>query len=232
LTVLNPPAFDDEGPTNLTVPLSFVDNAFKLTKEEPFSGAIVGQDGVYVQVFKNLLPSRLPDYKEVEFRVNSDFRSDQAVVLAQQGAVKFATFLTNGMATGETFSNLCTQSRVKPVDLPPFSLTSTNEPPGLEDRIPLQQLKDVAFGTPLSTVSPAVPVRDGAFIIYVQKEIPADEKLVKAEAPAYLASLRRDRQYAAFNTWMNYELQRDPAFIKILNDLYNDAVGRAGSFGQ
>ena len=84
----------------------------------------------------------------------------------------------------KTFAALCAGSAgVKPISPPPFSLSTRSLPPEIEDQVPLSTLKQAAFTTPPGTASPTQRARDGAFVLYVEKQLPVDEAALKKEVP-------------------------------------------------
>ena len=97
------PFDSEEGPQDINVPPNFTSTAFKLSTEEPFSGPIPAEDGVYVLALKRTIPSEIPPLKSIEAKVTKDYRNAKATQLAQQAAFKFDATLTNGLAQGKTF---------------------------------------------------------------------------------------------------------------------------------
>lgn len=216
-----------DGPTNMDVPRSFTATAFSLSPQGPFSGVIPAEDGYYVIAFKKSLPSEDPAFKDVEAKVKEDYRQGEAVQLARQAASKFYPSLTNGLAEKKTVSNLCAEAKVTLEPISPFSLSSTNTPPELRDRVSFGLLRQVAFSLQVGSVSPPVSSRDGAFMLYLEKKLPVDEALLKKELPGFLAIMRRGRMFDAFNQWMSGQVRQDPGFERILQQLDKDAQTRA-----
>ena len=55
--------------------------------------------------------------------------------------------MTNGLAQGKSFTNLCLEAKLQPVSLPPVTRSTaelTNLPPNLS----AAELRDLAFNTP------------------------------------------------------------------------------------
>jgi hypothetical protein len=208
LTVEVTPPFDrDSGPTNLDVASDFTRRAFDLTAEEPFSQAILGRDGVYVLGYYKQLPREMPTLDQIHDRVVADYKHDQAMRLARQAATGFYQTLTNGLAQGSSFTNLCAVAKLKPVPLPPFSLATRNLPE-LEDLINLNTLKQAAFSTQLGKVSAPKETAEGSFILYVKAKLPVDQAKMQTDMPGYVAALRRSRQDEAFQDWFRREWER------------------------
>ena len=199
--------FDREtGPRELEVGADFAPKAFKLKPDQPFAGPILGLNAVYVIALSQQIPSEIPPLDRIRSRVVEDFRYEQAKTLARQAGQALYPLLTNGLAQGKVFPALCLNAQVRPVSLPPFSL-STQELPELEDRASLRQLKQAAFSTPPGMVSPFQTDEDGGFLLFVKSKLPLDQAKMNATLPAFVNYVRQSRQSEAFNEWFSRQVQ-------------------------
>lgn len=196
----------EEGPAGIDGGPEFARVAFRLSADNPFSAPVIGPDAVYVLGFERRLPSEIPALEDILGRVLGDYRYEQAVQLARQAAEAFRAALTNAIAQGKGFAEVCTASNLHPVLLPPVSW-STRALPQVEQDLPLAQFKQVALSTPVGGVSPVVPTRDGAMLIYVQSQLPLDEAKMNQELPGFMAYLRRLRQNDLFNEWFRRQAE-------------------------
>lgn len=217
----------EDGPAELKVTDKFSQAAFKLTKDEPFAGPIVADDGVYVMALKQQIPSEVPPLASIEAKVAEDYRMLQAMQLAHQAAAKFSNMLTNGLAQGKTFDAICADAGVKPERLPPFSLSTETLSDKVEDRVALRTLKELAFTTPVGKASEPEGSRDGVFVLYVEKRLPVDEAKLKTELPDFLATIRQTRENEVFNGWLSKEFARDPKLVERMQKLAQSAQERA-----
>ena len=190
----------DDGPKEINVGPTFVQAAFKLTPDYPLAGPVLAKDAVYVIALNRRLPSEVPPLESIRTNVITDYRYEQAVQLARQAGTNFLATLTNGLAQGKTFSELCVGAKLKPVLLPQFSL-STRSLPAVEMDLPLSQFKQVAFTTPVGKVSDLTYTRDGGMILHVEARLPLDETKMKEALPDFTAYMRQVRQHEAFNEW-------------------------------
>jgi hypothetical protein len=214
LTVNVTPPFDiASGPTNLDVGPEFTRVAFSLSAESPVPEPIRGRDGVYVISFKNRLPREIPPLEKIRDQVVADYKYSQAVMLARKAGTDFARTLTNGLAQGKSFDAVCAEAKVKPVALPPFSI-STRSLPEAEDHIPLNGtrtrmgLKDIAFSTMPGKASGFHETNEGGLILYVKAKLPLDEAKMKSELPGYIGYLRQGRSREAFDAWFRKEAEK------------------------
>ncbi len=204
LTLSVTPPFDlKEGPKDLDAGSDFIKAAFSRTAEDPFA-LVAGHDGVYVIAFDKRLPSEVPPLEQIRDQVVAEYKYEQAVTLARQAGQAFEQTLTNGLAQGKTFEAVCAEAKLKLEILPPFSL-STRELPGVEERIDLNQLKPIAFGTLPGKITNFQPTTAGGIILHVMAKLPPDAAKMQADLPAYMDSLRRSRRDEAFNQWFRRE---------------------------
>jgi hypothetical protein len=193
----NPPLDIDAGP-------NFAKAAFSLTTNEPFAGPLAGEESVFVIALQDKLPSEIPPLEKIRDRVAADCKYSEAVQLAQLAGAQFARVLTNGLAQGKTFYALCAEAKVKPVFVPPFSL-SARALPEVEDHIALGQFKQIAFSTPSGRASGFSPSKDGGVVVFVRQRLALDQAKMRAEMPAFMNSVRQAWQNEAINLWYRKE---------------------------
>jgi hypothetical protein len=199
----------DQGdpPKELEVGSDFLKKAFSRTPEDPFAMDIVGRDGVYIIAFNKRIPSEVPPLDSIREQVTQDYKLSQATSLARKAGLAFYQTLTNGIAQGKTFSAVCADAKLKPVELPPFSL-STRELPEAEDHIRLNQLKELAFRTSPGKVADFEDTQEGGLVLYVKARLPLDETKMRTELPAFVNYLRQRRQEEAFEAWLRKEVEK------------------------
>ncbi len=200
--------FDREfGPKDMAVGPDFAKRAFARTADEPLDGPIVGEDAVYVIALTRRLPSEIPALEKIRDHVTANYKYSEAVLLARKAGSEFYMALTNGLAQRKSFSTVCVEKKVRPIALPPFSL-STRELPEVEDHISLTQFKQITYPIPSGKPSPYIPTRDGGFVAFVQTRLPMDEAKLKADMPAFMNAVRQRRESEAFNEWFRTEVAR------------------------
>jgi hypothetical protein len=203
LTVHVTAPFDREaGPKEFEVGVDFATRAFSRTPEDPFAGPFLGREAAYVIAWNKKLPSEIPPLDQIRSRVVEDFKDDQARSLARQAGMQFYPLLTNGLAQGKTIAAVCTEAKVDLTPLPPVSISS-RDLPALEDRIALNQFKQLAFSTKPGQVSPFQPTLDGGIILHVKEKLPLDQARMEATLPAFINYVRQSRQSEAFNEWFS-----------------------------
>jgi hypothetical protein len=196
------------GPQEFTVPESFPKTVAGLTADEPFANPIVGQDGVYVIALAKQIPSEIPPLDQIRERVTQDYQMQQAIALAREAGTNFGYKLMVNLVGGKSFEAACADSKLQAQTLPPFSL-STSELPELGGRVELNQLKQIAFTTPVGHASNFEETGDGGFFLFVQSQLPVDPTAMRADLPQFTAQLRRARENEAFQEWLNTEANRE-----------------------
>lgn len=205
---VTPPFDRSEPPPTLNVGQQFATAAFRLSPtNEPFGGPIIGEDAVYVIAFNKRIPSEIPTLEAVREKVRNDYMQMEAARLARQDGAAFAQAVTNTVAQGKNFADAANAAKVKLIDIPPFSL-STRSLPGLDETVNINQLKQLAFSTPVGKVSPFVPTADGGIVMFVKERLPIDEAKMNEQLPAFSQYVRQSRQSEAFNDWFRREAER------------------------
>jgi hypothetical protein len=195
------------GPSEFHLGPNFPALAFRLTPEEPFMVLpIRGEDGVYIVALNKEIPSRIPPLEEIHDRVVGDYKYVQAHRIAEETGQHFRETATNQMAQGKTFAAICAEAKIKPADVPPFSV-STQKLPEVEDHIDLRTYQTIALTTPVGKISDFNPTREGGVVVYVRQKLPLDQAKMKAEMPAFANSVRQQRESEAFNLWFGREAQ-------------------------
>jgi hypothetical protein len=189
------------------VALDFAQRAFARTPEDPFAGPILGSNAVYVVALTRKIPSEIPALDQIRPQVVSEYRQSQALMLARQAGMDFYQTLTNGLAQGKTPESVCGAAKLRLVDLPPFSL-STRMLPEVEQHLPLNQFKHIAFSTPPGKVSEFQMTPDGGVIVQVKSKLPLDEARITANLPSFMKAVRQSRQNEAFNDWFRREAEK------------------------
>jgi hypothetical protein len=208
LTVKITAPFDrDLGPKDISVGDDFAKESFKLTPTEPFAPTLVGEDGVYVIAYHKQIPAEVPPLDQIRDKLTADYKQSQALTKARVEGTMFSMKLTTNLTQGKTFEAVCAEAKLKPESLPPFSL-STRTVPEIDQHVPLDRIKQVAFSTVPGKVSTFQASSDGGYILYVKSKLPVDPVKMNSELAAFTQNLRLTRQHEAFNLWFSREAER------------------------
>ncbi|MEO5803370.1 MAG: SurA N-terminal domain-containing protein [Verrucomicrobiota bacterium] len=221
LDIKTTPPFDQRTTTNqLDLPAAFMRAAFALRADEPEDKPremlftfrpIVGKDAVYAIGLKQRFPSEIQPFEKVREKVTEDYRADQSLKLARNAGIAFEKTLTNGIAQGKTFLAIAKEADVKPISLPPFTL-SARSLPELPQQVNLETLQNVASSLVAGQTSGFIATSDGGFVLHLKAKLPVDEAQLKTELPDFLARQREQRMSAAFSEWF----QKLPQELKLV----------------
>jgi len=205
---VSPPFDRDNLPKEIDANLDFLKQAFALTPQEPvLKTPIVGKDGVYIIALNKDIPSEIPSLDKIRDEVTKDYKKAQALGLARIAGMSFYQTLTNGLAKGKTFAAVCADAKLKPTEIPPFSL-NTRDLPEIEDHVRINTLKELAFRTPAGRISEFQDTAEGGLILNVKSKLPLDENKMRTELPAFVSYVRQRRQEEAFEAWFRKEADK------------------------
>jgi hypothetical protein len=207
-SAVTPPFSQFQAPPGLAgLTAEFSQAAFRLTAEEPFlDQPVVTDNAVYVFGLKARVASAVPPLEQIQTRVANDFQKSQAKLLVGTAGAELQRALNAALAQGKSFDAAVAESKASVIDLSPFSqkTTSVSESKAQPD---FSSIKNVAFALAPGKVSEFNPGRDGGFIVYLEKRVPAGDDQVKAGLAEELKTLRQNRQYEAFSDWLRSEME-------------------------
>ena len=213
------------GPEELDVAPNFTKVAFSLNEDTPAAGPVQAADGFYVVALARRLPSAVPPLEQIQDRVVQDFRSQQALGMAQQAGTNFYFQASVLMAMSNTFAQAAVAVGAQVRTLPVFSL-STQDLPEAGDENTLEQLKQAAFSTPVGRFSSFMPAETGGFVLRVKSVQPADPVKKAEDLPEFTASIRRQRVNSAFNIWLETTSRREFRGIALLQSPSSGGAAR------
>jgi len=200
--------FDFSGTTDPDLPPTFARSALSLSADTPFTTQpILGTNAVFVAGFKSKIPSEIPPFDSVRERVTEDYRRSQALDVARLKGSGFHSAVTNGLAAGKTFEALAAEAQLSVTTFPPFAV-SARSVPEIESHTSFTQFKDAIENVPPGKASTFIRTSEGGFVAMVTARQPVDAETLKRELPAYMAELRHNRLYDAFNEWFRKERER------------------------
>ena len=206
---LSEPFGQGQEPKDMNVPSQFSRMAFGLSAEEPIiTEPVQGEDAFYVVAFKRRIPSQLPALESVKEQVTQDYKRSEALRLCREGGQAFASAVTNAVASGKSFDEAAKAAGQTPTEIPAFprdprSTTIAGLPPQLD----ASSLKATAFDLKSGQASGYIPARDGGYVVYLEKLLPAADEEVKTQLASYVEELRRRGASEAFNAWIMKQMQ-------------------------
>jgi len=209
LTVVTPPPFAElNPPAVLQLPPTYLNMLFQLNTNSPEDQYMFVQatNGFFYLGLEAKLPSQNQPLEAVRAKVTEDYRQQKAVELVVQTGTNFEAAARDGLAKGMSFDEICAVQKVKPVTLTPFS-HETRSIPEISDETEFEDVKALAYQSPVGQIAQFYQTQTEGFVVYLKARAPVDEAIVKRDLPAFLANQREMRQSAAFNIWLNREMQ-------------------------
>lgn len=197
-----------EGPTEMPgLPDQFARAVFQLTPEEPIvPEPVSGENAMYILAYKRKLESELQPLDAIREQVTEDFRRQEGMKLAREGATAFIAAATNAPG-GANFDAAAQQQGLSVVDLPPIAKDSREPVQNLPPLIDAGALRSAASELSAGEVSSYMPSQGGGFVLMVEKVIPPGDEEVQRELPKFVDDYRRRMAGEAFNDWFQHEMQ-------------------------
>jgi hypothetical protein len=187
-------------PSDMNVPTTFNQAAFKLSQEEPFATPVVGRDGVYIFAFERRIPSEFQPLEVVRERVVDSLRRSESRALAEAAGRQFASAVTNSIAQGGSFEAAAAEANLPVIALTSFSRATTTLPE-LGPRLSVAEVLRAAAGLKVGETSGFVPSMDGGFVFHLTASEALPQEMVTAELPDFLEQTRQVGRISAFREW-------------------------------
>jgi hypothetical protein len=195
------------GPAGLGLPDDFIRMSFRLSPQEPIvPEPVTGENGVYVISYKNRIQSQDQPFELVQAAATEEFKRREAQRLTREAGTALATTIQSGLASGKDFDSLVREAGHQSVDVSPFT-RKERIVPGLPLQVDISPLANTAFNLAAGQASNFQPSRDGGYIAFVEKFVPAPDDEVQREVPQFVQDLRRRNASEAFNQWFVKEMQ-------------------------
>lgn len=197
-----PPFGRSETPEGLAVGFEFVQAAWELSEEEPFSIPVLAPDGYYAISYEGKTPGAVQPFAEVKERVEREFREDRARALAQEAADVFYAAATNAVVVGQSFTNLARLSGFSTFSLPELSNRSAMETEQVDLPMSVGQIARMVAEQDDNTVSRPQFAADGLLVFRVgERTNPSDEEIEEG-VKEYARIMRDARTMDAYAEWL------------------------------
>ncbi len=207
LPVLESEPFTElDGPKKIDVPNNFASTAFSLTLEEPLASPLSWIDGVYLIAYNRRVPPEVPGLTSVWDKVVADYKRSQSQELTVNAGMEIAQSITNGLALGKSFSDLCATNKLAPVKLPPITRVTRSIPAIEDEGISPTEYRELVFSLKTGYASGFRQSGFGGYIAFASGAKPVTPERLQAEMPKFLNDLRANRVNYAFQDWFRGEI--------------------------
>ena len=185
--------------------------ASELTEPKPIRfNSVPGPHGVYIIARRGMIPPEMPPLEKINDKVTGDYKNFLAQDLSRKTGAAFGTNVTNGIALGKSFADLCKAEGVTPLDVPPFSEV-TQSLTNFDSRISVALLQRVIRELQLEVgkASPFLPFsQEGGLVLYFKNRPKMEDAKVLAALPEFIGQLRIYRQNESFNQWFRKQAEQ------------------------
>ena len=195
---------------SLQVGPDFIQKAFILTPDQPYSDPIAGSNAFYVLEYVDGKPSGIPAFEEVQDKATEQVRQLRRYAATLGDGTAKVERLKKLIAGGQTFAGACAELKLK-VETPP-AFTVAQEKLDLPAATSIQQ---VVLGLPVNATSDLIRTMTGGVVVHLRDRQAADlAEFEKNKAQFTQQVLQRNRQ-ALFNAWLQDVVRTEQVDFKI-----------------
>lgn len=190
-----------------------VDAAFRVTKTDPDSDAIPGENGdsYYVLHLDDSVPSKLMTFEEASPQIVEALKNSKAHELLSVKAGDVRNQIIARVGEGKSFADAVATTGQKAETFPPFSL----EEPSVEAP-DSREIMYAASGLAEGELSQFMPTADGGIIVHLDKREPIDEAAFEKDKPLLTPTFAAAKLNIIFAEWLRK--QKEDAKIQILGE--------------
>ncbi len=164
-------------------PIPLLREILKLSKDNPISQPISGDDAVYVAYWVDDHEAHIPDLKDVKSKVAQMWKTEWSLRQSQEAGKGARTKLEQLLAQKQAFEQASKAAGITWENLPAFTYRE------LKQNDPGAYYKKAAFGLPVGAVSEYLPDYNGGFFVYIKKREPASIAAVEQDLTRTMAAL-------------------------------------------
>lgn len=183
--------------------------AFKLTKDDPNSDVIQGENGFSILHLEDIVPSRPLTFDEAKPKIVEQLKTERANESLKLKASEVRTRLQADLKAGKSWTDAALGAGQHVENIPPFSLAE----PAPAETADQQQITEKAVALGENQLSEFVPTEAGGLLVYLQKRLPVDPAQFAKEAAMLEPAFAQQKRSTAFREWLR--VQRDAAKLQI-----------------
>src|SRR5581483_6556419 len=183
--------------------------AFQLTKDDPNSDVIQGENGFYVLQLMDVVPNHQLTFEEAKPKLIEQLKAERAGEALKLKASEVRTKLEADLKAGKSFADAAAAAGQKVDTIPPFSIADQPK----EDVPDEQQILQKAVELGENQLSDVTQTEAGALLVYLNKRLPIDDKEFEKDKPLFRSLFVRQKSEAAFQEWLR--TRREAAHVQI-----------------
>jgi peptidyl-prolyl cis-trans isomerase D len=174
-----------------------VQAAFKLTEQDPDSDAIQTDKGFLILRLVQTTPSAQLTLDQAKGQLVAQLKNERAAEQLGAKAAAVRKSIEDAMKSGKSFDDAAKGAGVVTATVPTFSIAELPQ----DDKVSRDVLEKI-IETPTGRISDFVPTREGGFLVFVSKRLPADEATLTAKHDFISGLLTRSRRDLVFAEWL------------------------------
>jgi len=197
-------------PAGLEVGAEFVQKAFSLTPDQPYSDPIAGTNAFYVLEFVDGQPSAIPPFEAVQDQATAQVKRLRRYAVTLDQAHATVDQLKKLVAGGRNFAGACAELKLKIETPAPFTVTDEKL-----DFPAATSIQQASLGMKVGAVSEVLRTLTGGVVFSLRARQAADlAEFEKTKEQLTRQVLQRNRQ-ALFNDWIQVLIHDDQVDFKI-----------------
>ncbi|MHA3771756.1 SurA N-terminal domain-containing protein [Verrucomicrobiota bacterium sgz303538] len=171
--------------------------AFRLTKEDPNSDAVSGDNGYYVLQLADIAPARPLTYEEAKPKLEEQIKRERAQEAMNLKATEIRNKIDAELKAGKPFAEAAQAAGVTPEAFPAFSLVEPKF-----DQPDAREVISRSAELQVGQLSEFIPTAAGGDLVYINNRQPVDEKAFEKDKSQIEERIAQSRREALFREWM------------------------------
>ena len=171
---------------------------FQLTKEQPHSDVVTGDNGYYILQLKDVTAPKPLTLEEAKPKLTEQLKEERTRETLSLKVAESRSKLTEALKAGKTFAAATTELGLKAESIPAFSMA---EPPK-SDKPEIRSIAGRAFDLSEGQLSDPVQLPDGTALLHLDKRLPVDEQKFEQDKAALAENIARSKQASALDLWL------------------------------
>lgn len=186
-----------ESPKELGSSPEIAHAAFQLTKEQPHTDALSGEQGYYVLELEEILAKRPLTFEEAKPKLEEELKHDRAQEALNLRATELRNKIDAELKAGKPFAEAAQAAGATAEKFPAFSLAQPSY-----DQPDANEIISHSADLKVGDLSGIIPTTTGDVIIHIDRREPVDETAFEKEKPLIVESLQRNRRESLFQEWL------------------------------
>ena len=188
----------------------FLQKAFTLAPDQPYSDPIAGSNALYVLEYIDGRPSAIPPFEEVQEQATEQVKKLRRYAATLDHANTVAAQLKQRVAGGKTFAAACAELNLKVETPAPFTVA--------EEKLDLPVAASIQQGTlglPVGAVSDLVRTTTGAVVFHLRGRQAANLADFEKDKEALTRQVLQRNRQALFNDWIQALIRTEQVDFKV-----------------